>query len=219
MFAPNDAAYYIDTVEPPQTAAIRSSLLVVKNYNEAMLALASGENAKALSSKISTLTVNVTAAAVAVGGLLSPSATAAQIATSSTGKFAKAMLGYLDYLPIVNEVATIASREAFRKQLIESYPTIRDILHTLRNDGTRVMYEVIRTSTDNGVDSPVPKTDAGAQKMLAGWVLLLDKTDIALAAAVKAASSGSQVNLDTLSQASVELTVMAEQVRAAKLKD
>lgn len=218
-FVPNDAAYYIDTVEPPQTAAIRFSLLVVKNYNEAMLALASGENAKALSSKISTLTVNVASAAVAVGALLTPSATAAQLATSNTGKFAKAMSGYLDYLPIVNEVANIASREAFRKQLIQSYPTIRDILLTLRNDGTRVMYEVIRTSTDNGVDSPVPKTDAGAQKMLAGWVLLLDKTDVALAAAVNAARSGSQVNLDTLSQASVELTVMAEQVRAAKLKD
>ncbi|MGO7452021.1 hypothetical protein ACCS81_08450 [Rhizobium ruizarguesonis] len=218
-FEPNDAAYYIDTVEPPKTAAVRASLLVVKSYNEAMIALASGENAKALSAKISTLTINVASAALAVAALTTPSATTAQLAASNTGRFAKAMTGYLDYLPFVTEVANIASREAFRKQLIESYPTISNMLLTMRNDGTRVMYEVLRTPGDNGVDTPVPKTDAGAQKLLAGWVLLLDKTNLALEAAVNAARTGSQINLDSLSQASVELTVLAEQVRAAKLKN
>ncbi|TBE02324.1 hypothetical protein [Rhizobium ruizarguesonis] len=217
-FEPNDAAYYIDAVEPPKTAAIRASLLVVKNYNEAMIALASGENAKALTAKISTLTINVASAALAVAALTTPSATTAQVAASNTGRFAKAMTGYLDYLPFVAEVANIASREAFRKQLIESYPTISNILLTMRNDGTRVMYEVLRTPGDNGVDTPAPKTDAGAQKLLAGWVLLLDKTNLALEAAVNAARTGSQINLDSLSQASVELTVLAEQVRAAKLE-
>ncbi|MBB3411933.1 hypothetical protein FHT87_005900 [Rhizobium sp. BK316] len=217
-FEPNDAAYYIDTVEPPKTAAIRASLLVIKSYNEAMIGLASGENAKALSAKISTLTVNVASAALAVAAMTTPAATTAQVAASKTGQFARAMTGYLDYLPFVTEVANVASREAFRKQLIESYPTIRNMLLTLRNDGTRVMYEVLRTPDDNGVDSPAPKTDAGAQKLLAGWVLLLDKTNLALEAAVNAARSGSQINLDSLSQASVELTVLAEQVRAAKLK-
>lgn len=217
-FEPNDAAYYIDTVEPPKTAAIRASLLVIKSYNEAMIALASGENAKALSAKISTLTINVASAALAVAAMTSPKATPTQLAGSSAGRFAKAMTGYLDYLPIVTEVANLASREAFRKQLIDSYPTIRNMLLTLRNDGTPVMYEVLRTPGDSGVDTPAPKTDVGAQKLLAGWVLLLDKTDLALEAAANAARTGSQINLDSLSQASVELTVLAEQVRAARLK-
>lgn len=217
-FRPDDAAYYIDAVEPPKTAAIRASLLVVKSYNQAMIGLASGENAKALSAKISTLTMNVASATLAVAALATPAATPAKLASSNTARFAAAMTGYLDYLPFVTEVANIASREAFRKQLINSHPTINNMLLTLRNDGTRVMYEVLRTPDDNGLDTPFPKTDAGAQKLLAGWVLLLDKTIVALDAAVKAAQTGSQINLDSLSQASVDLTVLAEQVRAAKQK-
>ena len=217
-FEPKDAAYYIDTVEPPKTAAIRASLIVIKTYNAAMIALANGENARALSSRISTLTVNVASALLALRALAGPSATVAKLPTTNTAKFAGTMTGYLDYLPFVTEVATIASREAFRKQLIESQPTISNMLVTLRDDGTRVMYEVLRTPGDNGVDTPVPKTDIGAQKMLAGWVLLLDKTNLALEAAADAARTGSQINLDTLSQVSIELTVLAEQVRAAKMK-
>ncbi|KJF74647.1 hypothetical protein [Agrobacterium arsenijevicii] len=215
-FKPDEAAYYLDNVEPPYTAAVRASLKVIKGYNDAIVALASGENAKALSNRVSTLTVNVAAAVGATRAMGSSTITPAALAKTGAGDVARKLTDQLVLLPVVNEVASIASREAFRTQLINSHSRIHIMLMELRNNGTPVMYEMLREKSGKVGNSRRPLPDPDAQAMLAGWVLLLDKTDIALMAAVAAAKTGSQFNLDTLSQASVELTLLAEQVRTAK---
>jgi len=215
-FEPDYAAYYVDGVEPPQTAAIRASLKVIKSYNDAMIALASGENAKALSARISSLTVNVSTAITAVTSM-----GASVASTAPAAGLASTLLKQLKYLPFVTEAAAVASRESFRRDLIKSAPTVRAMLTTLRDEGTPVMYELMRRASGKSPSKANPRglPDPAAQKLLAGWVLLLDKTNLALKTAADAAETGSQINLDTLNQASVELAVLAEQIRAANVKD
>ena len=45
-FNPDDAAYYLDTGDPPITASIRASLKSLKDYNHALGALANGERVR-----------------------------------------------------------------------------------------------------------------------------------------------------------------------------
>ena len=215
-FNPDDAAYYLDNVEPPYTASLRATLKVIKSYNEAMIALASGENAKALSSRVSTLTRNVAAAVIATQVIGAGTSLPTPLSAKGADRFAENLTDQLVLIPVVKGVASIASRESFRTRLVDSHGAIHNMLIELRNNGTPIMYEMLREKSGKVGSSRLPQPDQEAQVPLAGWVMLLDKTDAALAAAVEAARNGSQFNLDTLSQASIELTILAEQVRAAK---
>ena len=56
-------------------------------------------------------------------------------------------------------------------------------------------------------------------QLLAGWVILIDRTIISLDIAVKAAmSDASPANLAALSEAAVELRILAAQIRSQQNK-
>ncbi|MBY5704140.1 hypothetical protein HFO38_15635 [Rhizobium leguminosarum] len=214
-FQPNDAAFYVDGVDPPTTASIRTSLTVIKDYNDAMVALGNGESAKALTNRISTLTSNALGAVSATASAMN----APQIVLG-TQSLAASLNFLLKDLPFVNAALTAASREAFRKQLIASFPVVEAMLIRVRNEGTPIMYLVLRQARrTRGSELPTgltPEAQSGVEqdrKMLAGWVLLLDKTLVSLRAAKAAAENGSPINLTNLSNAAIELRMMAEQVK------
>jgi hypothetical protein len=221
-FRPDNAAYYLDNVDPPITASFRASVRTLKVYNEALAGLANGEAANALTARMATLASSVTdgvaAGSVALGG---PAAAAgAQAAVAGVA-------GALEVAkPIFNLAATAASREAFRQQLIAGYPAMRGLIIELRK-ATPEMYEMMERSlvrrgsdeSPTGLSLDADRVLAKNRQLLAAWVLLMDKSLVALAQAVAAAdSNNSAMRVAGLTDASIELKVFAEQMRAIRLK-
>ena len=216
-FRPDEAAYFVEAVDPPITGSIRASSKALKSYNDALGALANGEAAEALSNRVGTLVGNivsaVTAADVVLNGI--ERIEAANLLAS------KSKQTLLDVAPIIKQVATIASRQEFRRQLLESYRYMKELLLTLR-DGTEVMFMVLersRVEFGRGPKNPaVPKgAIADVEKdrvLLASWVILIDKTIVAMEAAAAAAMTDiDAVDLAALAESSIELRVLAENVK------
>lgn len=222
VFDPDNAAYYLDTVDPPITASFRASLKSLKTYNEALVGLTNGEAANVLAARVSMLATNaaagISAGSVALGGPAAVvGAEGVVIATTSALKIAE---------PIFKTAATAASREAFRQELIKAYPEMRMLLVELRK-ATAPMYQIMRRSlvvrgsdeTDTGRSPDAERVLANKRQLLAGWVLLMDKSLLALDQAVAAAkSSDSAARVAGLTDASIELKVFAEQMKAIRLK-
>jgi len=213
VFVAADAAYFVESVDPPLTASIRGSLKTLKAYNDALSALANGEAAAALSNRVSTLAGNLIAAAAST-----------QVAFGATAGIpgAQAMLSKATEAlnvagPVITAVATRASRESFRQQLIETYPSMQALLQALR-EGSTAMYYVVHVSRTLG-------TSTGSQELekdreaLAGWVVLMDKTLIAMRIAYEAAiSQNFEVESAGLLEASIELKGLAEQIKRDRAK-
>jgi hypothetical protein len=222
VFDPDSSAYYLDTVDPPITASFRASLKSLKTYNEALVGLTNGEAVNVLSSRIAVLASNtatgISAGSVALGG--PAAAVGAQgVVAATTGALKIAE-------PIFKTAATAASREAFRQELIKAYPEMRMLLVELRK-ATAPMYQIMRRSlvvrgsdeTDTGRSPDAERVLANKRQLLAGWVLLMDKSLLALDQAVAAAKSNdSAARISGLTDASIELKVFAEQMKAIRLK-
>ena len=89
------------------------------------------------------------------------------------------------------------------------------------------MYQIMERSlvvrgsdeTDTGRSPDAERVLANKRQLLAGWVLLMDKSLLALDQAVAAAkSSDSAARVAGLTDASIELKVFAEQMKAIRLK-
>jgi hypothetical protein len=216
-FNPDLASYYIDVGDPPITAGIRSALTAIKNYNAALGALANGEAADALSNRVGAIVSNLIASAsafnIAFGGPATSVAVTAFLTKGSN------ILGQA--LPIFREIATLAGREAFRRELVLGYPHMRNLLVALR-DGTPAMFEIIKRSyvkpgslsSATGISpEDLVKLDRD-RKILAGWVVLIDGSLASMELAVKAAMENISIaDLATLEEASVELRILAEKIR------
>jgi hypothetical protein len=221
-FKPENSAYLIDSVDPPITASVRASLKAVKSYNDALTALANGEAAAALSNRISTLAGNLVGAAAAASSAFGGAA-----AVPGGQKLISETTAALNIAgPIITTIATRAARESFREQLLQTYPTMRSLLVTLK-DGTPVMYYVLYQSrvTRGSTARGGLATDAARaalekdRQALAGWVVLLDRTLIAMDAANEAASNISFADQSAgLLEASNEVKALAEQIKKARAK-
>jgi hypothetical protein len=220
-FDPDDAAFYVDTVEPPTTASIRTTLKSIKAYNDAMTSLANGDAAQVLTNKVATF-VSDTAGAITATAI----ATSAPELVGGAKAFAAGLKSTLVAVPILKEAATVVSREEFRRQLVAAYPLVDKMLASIRDDGTPIMYLVLTqgrvtrgdVSSHSGISTANQASLDQEKRMLAGWVLLLDQTRVSLKAAKVAAETGSEIDLSNLSNAAVELRVVAEQVKSAQSK-
>jgi hypothetical protein len=222
-FEPDKAAYYVDGVDPPTTAAIRAALKALKNYNEALGGLASGEAVEVLTSRFGTLATNtataVSVAGVAVGG---PASTAGgEVLVAGVARSLEVAF------PMFKQAATAASREAFRQQLVAAYPAMREVIVEVRK-GTPLIYETMRRSlvqrgsleTASGLSAEGDRVMEKNRQLVAAWVVSMDKALVALDEAVAAtrAGGGTSARIASLTSASVELMVFAEQMKAIRLR-
>jgi hypothetical protein len=220
-FNPSNAAYFVETVDPPITGSIRASLRALKSYNDALGALANGEAAAALTNRLGNLTSNIFSAIAATQVAISGAGVApgADLLISEAGNALRLAS------PIVQQLATFASREVFRQQLIAMYPAMRDLLVALRK-GTPAMFFVLeRSRAEPGLPTPTGLTPASLAELerdrvqLAGWVILMDKTLVTMEAAVAAAASDDlESGLSGVADASIELRVLAEKVKSLRAK-
>ncbi len=211
-FEPDQARYYLDIGDPPLTGAIRASLDSVNAYNETLSSLASGDAAATTAARARATASAVTRAAGA----------AASVAAPVSPAFVPAAEAALDaLLPIARRLAAWEDRAEFRRLLIDAYPDMRALMVALRDDATPEMFEMIKRSYVEpgglgGVDGvPSDRLDAleADRRLLAGWVLLIDETLVAMDAAIAAAQGrgGSAALID----ASAELRALAAAVEAA----
>jgi hypothetical protein len=219
-FNPDEAAYLVESVDPPITGSIRASYRALRSYNEALGALANGEAATALTNRLGTLTSNIVGA-IAATGLAGTGAGA--LGAGSLVSEANSALRLA--APIVQQVATFAGREVFRRQLIEAYPHMRNLLLAMRK-GTPVMFDMLEVSritpgtrTRTGL-TPASQAELERDRVqLAGWVVLMDKTLVTMDAAVAAAASDDlDGGLVGVADASVELRVLAEKIKSLRAK-
>ncbi|MBY5672292.1 hypothetical protein HFO32_23120 [Rhizobium leguminosarum] len=215
-FDPDKAGYYLDTGDPPITGSIRASLNSLNNYNAALGALASGEKAEAIATRMGTLA----SALIGTAATLVQATGPATFIPSATKPLDEAIQAVNRALPLVKTVATYASRDAFRKQLIAAYPAMRQLLIAMR-DATPAMYEIMRRSyvQRGSLESGSGISIAGSdlllkdRELLAGWVILMDKSVEAMDVSVKTAMTGaSSDDLAALTAASLELQVVARQI-------
>lgn len=213
-FDPNNAAAYLGTGDPPITAAMRASLKSVQSYNKALTGLANGESARSLSARAGKVTSNLLSASGALA-----------VASGGSSAFAAAGAGLVGgLLPVFERVAAAANRAAFRRDLLKAYPDMRKLLQRMR-DGTSEMFELIRRSYVQrgllGASGGVPTADLPKlrqeRQLLAGWVVLLDRTLVAMDSAAEASLRGaSSADIAVLAETSSELRILAETIRAAE---
>ncbi len=219
-FDPDKARYYVVVGDPPITGAIRDSLISVNDFNATLVALATGEAAQALTARAGATAASATSALGAV------TAASGALAAESAAFTTAAGAAFTAILPVFQQLAAIEDRAEFRRVLLQAYPDVRKLVVTIRNDATPAMFELIKRSyvvpgsLDDVVDG-VPKSDLPRleqdRRMLAGWVVLLDKTLAAMdRAAAAAADPGSSTDLALLTDASIEVRALAESIRAAR---
>ena len=215
-FDPDEARYDLNVGDPPLTAAIRASLDALRDYNASLSGLASGESAAALNARISTGVGALRSAVEAVGG-----AAGLDLGLSATlGSTLERVL------PLYSQLARIGNRIEFRRQLLLAYPDMRALMLELRG-GTRDMFTLIKRSYvtrgslgGGGIDGISPgnlvKLDED-RKMLSAWVILIDKTLVAMDAAVLAmAEGGGSGDLAGLVEATVEVRALADTIKALR---
>ncbi|MBY5405934.1 hypothetical protein [Rhizobium leguminosarum] len=221
-FDPDKAGYYLDVGDPPITGSIRASLNSLNNYNAALGALASGEKAEAIATRMGTFA----SALIGTAATLVQATGPATLIPSATKPLDQALQAVNRAVPLVKTIATYASRDAFRKQLIGAYPAMRQLSLAMR-DATPAMYEIIRRSyvqrgsLETGSGISVANTDLllRDRELLAGWVILMDKSVEAMDVAAKTAMTGaSSDDLAALTAASLELQVVAKQIQDIRKK-
>ncbi|MBY5318651.1 hypothetical protein [Rhizobium leguminosarum] len=217
QFRPDEASYYLTVGDPPLTGSIRASLQSLRAYNKTLTGLASGETAKALTADIANISANLTAAA---GSL-----TIASGGGSAFAVAAQTTIGRL--LPIFTQFKAAADRAEFRRRLLIAYPDMRRLLSEMRN-GTDEMFEMMRRSYVSrgtlGATAGIPDTDMVKLKqdreLVAGWVILIDKTLVSMdAAANSVLTSSSPTEISVLVETSTELRVLAETIKATRRSD
>ena len=220
-FNPNEAAYLVESVDPPITGSIRASFKALKSYNDALGALANGEAAAALTNRLGNLTSSVVGAIAATQVAVSGAGAvpgASQLVSEAGNALKLAS-------PIVQQIATFAGRKVFRRQLIDTYPAMRNLLLALRN-GTPAMFFILeRSRIEPGTETRTGLTPATQAELdrdrvqLAGWVVLMDKTLVTMEAAVAAAASDDfDSGLTGVADASIELRVLAEKIKSLRAK-
>ncbi len=213
-FRPEEAAYWVDTAPPPVTESIRSSLKILKSYNDALGGLANGESAKALAARQGKLLTDIASTGVFIASI--PSGTTA--IPSSAALISGIDANVKALTKIFEVIATGYGRENFRKQLIDAAPKMRSFIEELRAS-TPIMFELMEQARYDEGDTSLSATNRAElereRKLLAGWVLLMDKTLFAMDLAIEAASAeqSSVFSSTAMSDAAIELKVVAEQVK------
>ncbi|WP_299137991.1 hypothetical protein [uncultured Tateyamaria sp.] len=213
-FDPDEAKYYVRVGDPPLTGAIRASLTALKDYNDALSGLATGEAAAAVRGELSSANTTLKSALTSLGG-----ATGVDVNFVSTlsGGIAKA-------ITVLEVLERAQNRIDFRQQLVAAHPDMKSLLTTLRA-GTPEMFDVVQLSRTTvgglgGTDGVSGDNLTRLQEfrtLMAGWVILLDQSALALDQAVVAvATQAGNPDLTSLIDASVELEILAGALKAAR---
>lgn len=212
-FTPENASYYVNVGDPPITGSIRSSIAGVNHFNDALLGLATGERVSALTGQITSSVNNFQQAKAGFSStaqLTSASGAAGAFKNSATSALPTLTVA----IPILEAATTAVSRAQFRSLLLEAYPSLRQVLLQMKSTAGAIYKVYLAENISTGASRAQQLAD---RELIAGWVILLDQTIVAMDAAVAAVQNVSaDAKLNQLSEASIELRVLAETLRATR---
>ena len=220
-FNPDTASYVAASADPPATAAYRRTLQAIESYNEALFGLASGQTADEIAGKIARLGAVGTGAASDIASIVGGGAATIAAATAINTVLA-------GFEPLAAEVIGFGTRDAFREQLVERAPIIREAIGQVRASTVRVFGalrdEVFATATNDpsrtGLTADELEQIKGYRSLLANWVVLLDASAAAFEVAVIAAQSpGGIGSYDGMLLASENLAAAVRSARTALAED
>ncbi|MFN1549378.1 hypothetical protein [Vibrio natriegens] len=202
-----DTSYLVTAGEPPQTAAIRRTMVAAGAYTEALNGLASGQTSEAVSGQIGQLAglAAAAAAAVSTGGATGSLATTIAGINSDIATFK---------VPITTAFGFV-SRDELRDQLLKQGSDLKSALDGVKN-ATPAMFKVLLTAEivsvppGSAVDDSRVKAD---RLLLANWVEMLKASERALDAAIAAADSEDTISVSSALTSAQTLTTLAQDVR------
>ncbi|MDA5634275.1 MULTISPECIES: hypothetical protein [Rhizobium/Agrobacterium group] len=215
-FVADDAAFYVEGTEPPLTHSLRGSLLAVREYNAALVALGGGENADRLTGRLRSLGLDINSAYASVKVAVRAGNQAAQVAKVLAPGLEIAAVG-------INQSLKIAARHQFSERVVSTSKDVEVLLVGLRNAAPSI-YIMLDAGDEYLFDSR-PAVERSAAKdrrraQVGGWVLLIDQSIATLKKAVQAAAAprALDTSIDDLSAAALELRILAEKVRAERTR-
>lgn len=211
-FSPDDAAYLVEAVDPPSTAAFRRAIRAVGGYTEALSGLSNGETAEAMAARLGRLGALGIEAAGAVGA--TPPAAAVNAAVGALAPFAEEGLG-------------LAARAQFRQRLLDNSGAMETILAETRAATGPIFATLAQRVRDGVFNDPGGRDFTQAEidelnalrRLMAHWVVLLDASRAALATAVAAAASTDGGGMAGVLAASETLAATARGARRALAGD
>jgi len=210
-FNPDYAAYYVDSIDPPGTAAFRRALDSVKAYNDILFGLASGEAAEALSARLLSLNTSLSSAAKETSSLLG-------VGALGRADLVKTLGGLDQRLRAAGELVDFAlkykSRDDFRRFAADYNPVVQQILVSLR-DGTSIIFPVLTRDAAAAFPAADTKTIGIYRKLLSDWVLSLESTIAALnrVSLALAASPTLDSSIAAFTRSAIELEATAAAAR------
>lgn len=225
VFDPALASYFVDTVDPPTVAAYRRTLLAVQSYNDALYGLSSGEDASALAGKLTRLgAIGVSAATDAVA-LTGAGATSGLATLLENANAVNIVLKGLE--PLAAQTISFATREEFRKKLIQEKYNIESALILIRK-GTPKIFEILQKqvvlrSQNDQLNYRISESDVKKIKdlrvLVSLLVILIDTTISSLNTAVESISKESTVSaFEGILLSSENLSATVRQVRLNLVK-
>jgi hypothetical protein len=210
-FQVEHAVFYSESVDPPYTLAVRHSLNTVQSYNRLLLLYADGQALSSLNSELDRLHREAGLAARAFDNNL-----VTDIGASISGAV-PALAAIRD---VAKHLLTFGSRQAFRDELIARHEDVQMVLDALIRSSvpsfhllSRENIRKLRAANVSAADQSEQRTKIEAKrKMLAEWVVVLQKSKLALARAVQAASTGG----DLIAQVAGAAEIAADIRRSAE---
>lgn len=207
-FDPNAAAAVLGVGDPPRTATLRRALETLSAYNQSLVAVGMGAPEMALTTGL-----------LMVEGIL-PAAPGRPGA-----EFDRLNTAIRRLLPVLGAARTSSDRDRIRSALADATPEVQALLRAVR-DATPAVYGALRAAAiePGNLTYPDGIPPAGQarleedRRMLAGWVLLIDQTMVAVEVAAMAARTGDRADASALVAAAFRLRALAEAASAARWK-
>ncbi|MGR3759254.1 hypothetical protein ACUXV3_03880 [Roseobacteraceae bacterium NS-SX3] len=162
-FDPNSAFLYTDLSDPPLTNEYKLSFDTISRYNQLMVALVTGERAQLLNDDLELLATSIVSLPASVTG-------SSKLAAAQT------------FVPILGTISEFAigfqNRRIFAEELAVESEAVITLMLEMRN-GAGTIFKFIRASSS--------KSQSDVEKLVADWVVLMDRNISALRLAQSAA--------------------------------
>ena len=190
-FDPDSAFLYTDLSDPPLTSEYRLSFDTISRYNQLMVALVTGEQAQLLNDDLEALATSIVSLPASVTG---------------SSKLAAAQA----FIPILGTISEFTigaqNRRIFAEELAAESEAVVTLMLEMRN-GAGTIFKFIRASST--------RSQSDVEKLVADWVVLMDRNISALRLAQNAARNPqiSSADIKALQDRVQEIKDAAKSVR------
>ncbi|WP_341213401.1 hypothetical protein [uncultured Limimaricola sp.] len=193
-FDPSRPYLYSDLAAPPLASEYRTSFNVISRYNQLMVALITGESAGVLLTQVTELETSALAIA----------------ATATSTARLQGLASVMEVISVVaRDAVAVRDRRVVAAELAQSADAVMRLMRTMRL-GAPDIYNLLRATAGSDNDST-------RRRLVADWIVLMDRNIEALQAAVIASENTSRASTEfqSLQARMTELQNAADSIKAS----